>query len=110
MHIFLAWAFVKPFQNVHRKEMENSADTESYLVESLGGVATIKSVNGEDLAAYETEKRFIKFIRANFKAGWMANLSSFMENLQDTALLENIVHAKTPERLTQIMSEKMTIY
>ncbi len=89
VHIFLAWAFVKPFQNVHRKEMENSADTESYLVESLGGVATIKSVNGEDLAAYETEKRFIKFIRANFKAGWMANLSSFMENLVNS--LSNIV-------------------
>lgn len=81
IHIVLAWAFVKPFQNVHRSEMEKAADTESYLVESLGGVATIKSLNGEDLASYETENRFVKYVRANFKAGWMQNLSSSSEGL-----------------------------
>lgn len=81
LNIILAWAFVKPFQEIHRKEMEKAADTESYLVESLGGVATIKSLNGEELAGYESEKRFVKFVRANFKAGWMRNISGTLEAL-----------------------------
>ncbi len=71
VHIILAWIFVKPFQKIHRKEMERAAEMESYLVESLNGVATIKSLNGEELANFETEERFISFVKSNFKAGWM---------------------------------------
>ncbi len=73
IHIILAWAFVKPFQKIHREEME------SYLVESLNGVATIKSLNGEELANYETEKRFVGFAKKNFKAGTIGNLSGSLE-------------------------------
>lgn len=51
--------------------MERAAEMESYLVESLNGVATIKSLNGEELANFETEERFISFVKSNFKAGWM---------------------------------------
>ncbi|WP_196595115.1 PTS sugar transporter subunit IIA [Pectinatus frisingensis] len=54
--------------------------------------------------------KIIFMLAMNNSKNQLQLLSSFMENLQDTALLENIVHAKTPERLTQIMSEKMTIY
>jgi ATP-binding cassette subfamily B protein len=81
IHIILAWAFVKPFQKIHRKEMEKAALTESYLVESLNGIHTIKSLNGEEHANLETEKRFISFIKTSFKSGWMKNLSGSLEEI-----------------------------
>ena len=56
--------------------MEQAADTEAYLVESISGVSTIKAFNGEEEASLETEKRFLKFIRSIFKAVWLRNIQS----------------------------------
>ncbi|OGS19502.1 MAG: bacteriocin ABC transporter ATP-binding protein, partial [Elusimicrobia bacterium RIFOXYA2_FULL_40_6] len=80
-HMALAWFVIKPFQKVHRKEMENAAKTQSFLVESLSGIMTIKSLNGEERANIETEKRFINYMKTNFKAGWMGNLASSVDGL-----------------------------
>jgi len=78
--IVLVWLFTKPFEKGNRKLMNEEADTESYLVESLNGIATIKAMNGEGDAVWETEKRFIKVIKSGFKLGWMQN---FQFSLQD---------------------------
>lgn len=77
--IIVVWLFTKPFQKNHRTVMAQAAETESYLVESLGGIATIKAVNGEDEAVWETEKKFIKTIKTGFKIGWMQNLQGSLQ-------------------------------
>ncbi len=64
--------------------MSQAAETESYLVESLNGISTIKAVNGESEAVWETEKKFIKTIKTGFKIGWMQNIQF---SLQDSLTL-----------------------
>ncbi|PRX20634.1 ATP-binding cassette subfamily B protein [Orenia metallireducens] len=78
-YIVVVWSFNSPFQKIHRKEMEQAADLQSYLVESVSGIATIKAFNGEDEANLETESRFIKFVRSIFKVTWMRNLQSSLQ-------------------------------
>lgn len=72
--IVVVWSFTKPFQRNHRKLMSKSADTDAYLVESLNGIATIKAMNAQSNAEFETEKKFIKVIKSGFKIGWMQNI------------------------------------
>ncbi len=78
-YVIALWSFNKPFRRIHRKEMEQSAELQSYLVESISGMETIKAFNGEDEANLETESRFIKFIKSIFKATWMRNLQSSIQ-------------------------------
>lgn len=78
-YIITIWSFNKPFQRIHRQEMEQAADLQSYLVESISGMETIKAFNGETAATLETEGRFIKFIKSIFKASWMINLQSSLQ-------------------------------
>jgi len=59
--------------------MEQAAELQSYLVESISGMETIKAFNGKDEANLETENRFIKFVKSIFKATWMRNLQSSIQ-------------------------------
>jgi len=79
--IIVVWSFKKPFQAGNRKVMALSAETESYLVESLSGIATIKAMNAEGDAVWETEKRFIKEIKTEFKLGWIGNLQYSLQDI-----------------------------
>ncbi len=78
-YVIAVWSFNKPFRKIHRKEMEQSAQLQSYLVESISGIATVKAFNGEDEANIQTESRFIRFIKSIFKATWMSNLQSSIQ-------------------------------
>ncbi|WP_035571005.1 peptidase domain-containing ABC transporter [Halonatronum saccharophilum] len=80
-YIAVVWSFNKPFRRIHRKEMEEAADVQSYLVESVSGVATIKAFNAEREANLETESRFIKFIKSIFKAIFMRNVQSSLQTV-----------------------------
>lgn len=52
-----------------RKVMEDTADLESQLVESLNSVRTIKQFGIEDFANIKTETRFIKLLGTIFHSG-----------------------------------------
>ena len=56
-------------RKVQRKLMENAADLESQLVESLNAVGTIKRFGLEDHANRKTELRFIKLLDTVYKSG-----------------------------------------
>lgn len=49
-----------------RKIMENAADLESQLVESLNSVSTIKQFGVEDYANLKTETKFVKLLNSTF--------------------------------------------
>jgi len=56
-------------RNRERKLMENAAELESQLVESLNSVRTIKEFGLEDYSNLKTEIRFVELLRAVNKSG-----------------------------------------
>lgn len=68
--------FHKPYQNINREEMESNAKLTSYLVESLNGIATVKSYNAEKEVFFQTESRFVNLLRHVFKRGMLSNLQT----------------------------------
>jgi ATP-binding cassette subfamily B protein len=56
-------------KKVERKLMENAAELESQLVESLNSVGTIKSFGLETHANFKTETRFIGLLKTVYKSG-----------------------------------------
>lgn len=63
-------------KKVQRKLMEDSADLESQLVESLNAVGTIKRFRLEEHANHKTETRFIGLLGTVYKSGKNAIFSS----------------------------------
>lgn len=80
LYAIIVWVFNNPLKNINRTMMENNAKLTSYLVESLNGIGTVKAFNAERKVNFETEKRFIKFIKSAFKNGWMNNLQSSLKS------------------------------
>lgn len=62
-------------KRTQRVLMEDSAELESQLVESLNAVGTIKRFGLEDHANQKTEHRFIKLLQAGFKSNINAVVS-----------------------------------
>jgi len=60
-----------------RKLMENSADLESQLVESLNSVKTIKQFGIEDFSNVKTEIKFIGLLKTVFKSGKNSLFSTY---------------------------------
>jgi len=71
-------------KKVQRKLMENSADLESQLVESLNAIGTIKRFGLEDHSNQKTEIRFMKLLATVYRSGLNAVFSG-----SSTELLSN---------------------
>ncbi|WP_159467323.1 peptidase domain-containing ABC transporter [Dyadobacter sp. 3J3] len=73
-YVMFYWLSNRMNKRLQRELMENSADLEAQLVESLNAAATIKRFGMESYANYKTETRFIKLIRTVSRS-FMASLS-----------------------------------
>ena len=56
-------------KSAQRKLMEDGADLESQLVESINSAGTIKRFGIEDFANVKTENRFVQLTRTSWKSG-----------------------------------------
>lgn len=65
--IFLFYNYVN--KRTQRKLMEEAAEVESQLVESLNVAETIKRFGVEDFVNTKTENKYIKLIRTGFRSG-----------------------------------------
>lgn len=78
-------------KKVERKLMENAADLESQLVESLNSVNTIKSFGLESYTNLKTEMRFVALLKSVYKSGTNGilgvNSSEFFSRLFTILLL-----------------------
>lgn len=78
-------------KKVERRLMEDAADLESQLVESLGAVKTIKQFGIENFANEKTENKFIKLLYTTFRSGQNAifsgNSSEFLSRVFTIILL-----------------------
>jgi ABC-type bacteriocin transporter len=71
--------FRQPFERTNRKQMEENAVFNSYIIESFHGIETVKANNAEEKALFETEKRFVKLLRTYFRLGFLDNLQDSMK-------------------------------
>lgn len=66
----------KPIKNINEKIMEDNAEVNSYLVESLNGIETIKSFNIENKAQTKIDTKFVKLLKSAFKGNLIVNSES----------------------------------
>ena len=67
---FIVYAITNKLnKKIQRKLMENSADLEAQLVESLNAVGTIKRFGLEEHTNHKTETKFVQLLRTVYKSG-----------------------------------------
>lgn len=88
---FIYWVTNKLNKKVQRKLMEDSAELESQLVESLNAMGTIKRFGLEDFANEKTETRFIKLLdsvyTSSMNAVFSGTSSEFISRITTIILL-----------------------
>ncbi|MES2828615.1 MAG: peptidase domain-containing ABC transporter [Bacteroidota bacterium] len=71
-------------KKTQRKLMENAADLQTQLVESVNAIPTIKRFGLEDFANFKTETRFINMLQTVFQSAnnslWIGNASTFVSS------------------------------
>ncbi|CEP43557.1 bacteriocin ABC transporter ATP-binding/permease [[Clostridium] sordellii] len=77
----IVFSFKSNIEKANRETMEKNSKLTSYLIESLNGIETIKAFNSEREVNLETEKRFIKFIKAIFKNECINNMQVSLKSL-----------------------------
>ncbi len=77
----IVYSFKSNIEKANRETMEKNSKLTSYLIESLNGIETIKAFNSEREINLETEKRFIKFIKAIFKNECINNMQVSLKSL-----------------------------
>ena len=74
-YLLIYWISNRLNKKVERKVMEDAAELESHLVESINGVKTIKSFGMKDFAHLKTEVRFMKLLTSVYKSSMNAIFS-----------------------------------
>ncbi|SHK54621.1 peptidase domain-containing ABC transporter [Tepidibacter formicigenes] len=84
-------SFKEPFKKMNKEIMEKNEKLNSYLIESLNGIHTIKSFNAERKNELKTEQNFIAVLKTSFKMGKLSNiqgvLSSVVSSIGGTVIL-----------------------
>lgn len=90
-YIFIYWLSDRLNKKVERKLMEDSAELESHLVESLNAVRTIKQFGIEVFANNKTDNRFSELLKTVYKSVmnglFSGNASHFVSRLFTIILL-----------------------
>ena len=86
IYISLAYAFSKPYNRYNEEQMESNAKLNSYLVESISGIQTIRTYQAEDEIFVKAESYFIKLMKKIFKLGMYTNAQSSIKGFLDLAV------------------------
>lgn len=78
-------------RKTQRKLMEDGADLEAQLVESIQAASTIKQFGLEDFANFKTETRFVQLLKSIYRSGtnalWIGNANAVVSGLLTVVLL-----------------------
>ena len=77
----VVWASSKFFAKNYREQMEQSAELNSYLVEMLGGIPVIKSINAQGYSTEEYERRLVSYIDLGQKAWNYGNVKELITRI-----------------------------
>ncbi|WEX79380.1 peptidase domain-containing ABC transporter (plasmid) [Sinorhizobium numidicum] len=91
LYLLVYWSLNRLNRKRQRAIMENAADLEAQLVESLGAVSTIKTSGIENFAKFRMETRFIKMLHSVYSSGLISifgdNASTFLSTLFTIVLM-----------------------
>lgn len=77
------WGFAKFFRENYKKQMSEGADTQSFLVETMNGMGTVKGLNASDKAFDELEKKMVKVNNTAYKGAVAGNIQGVLTGLID---------------------------
>jgi HlyB family type I secretion system ABC transporter len=87
----LTFIFTPIIRNQTRTKAERNAQTQSYLVEVVSGIQTVKAQNIELNSRWQWQKRYSKYISASFDnvltSNTASSLSNFLNKLSSLLLL-----------------------
>lgn len=69
LYVVVYWISNHLNKTRERKMMEQAAELESQLIESISSVKTIRQLGMEETAHYKTEMRFINLLHSTYKSG-----------------------------------------
>jgi ATP-binding cassette subfamily B protein len=91
LHLVNVYAISPRMQQIYRDVFQKGADAQSFLIESLSGLNTIKTLGIEHSTRWQAENLYIRFTNAYLKTinlGSISNLASgLVSNLSDAAVL-----------------------
>lgn len=79
MYIIIVFVFRKTIENNNKNTMQSQANVISYLTECINGIETIKGCNVENYITLNVEKKFVRFVKDNFKMGMISNIQSTLQ-------------------------------
>lgn len=86
IYILLAYSFQKKYNKYNEEQMEENAKLNSYVVESIRGISTIRSYTGEREVFIKVEHYFIEVLKKVFKLGKYTNIQSAIKGFLDLAI------------------------
>ncbi|PBB14182.1 peptidase C39 [Mesorhizobium loti] len=91
LYLSVYWIINRLNRNRQRAVMENAAELETQLVESLGAVSTIKISGVASFANFKVETRFIKMLHSVYSSGLISifgdSTSTFLANVFTIVLM-----------------------
>jgi ABC-type bacteriocin transporter len=81
VYTLIILSFVKLYEKANHKEMETSALLNSYVIETLNGIETVKAMNAENTVSKKMDGLFMNYIDAAFKSFNITNTQSFFKQL-----------------------------
>ena len=73
--------FSKVYKKQYRKLMSDASDLQSYLVESMNGASTLKSLNAEDFAITGFERAQMRMTNTGWKAAYLQSYQELFSEL-----------------------------
>lgn len=67
IYIIIVLCFIKPIKDGNRKQFEEAAQLNSYMVEALNGIETVKAFSAETVVQEKTDTLFIKNLKSSQK-------------------------------------------
>lgn len=73
--------FKKPYRDINILQMQRAATLNSEIIESLHSIESIKTFAKEELQMEQIEKKYISFLRANYREGILSSLQAKIAEL-----------------------------
>lgn len=84
----IAFLFSKIFKKIYGKSMSKNAEVDSFLVERLTGISTIKALNAETKTYNDYENKKLDVIKINWKGNKYSIIQTFLSGM--VSIIANI--------------------
>lgn len=79
----VVWGYARPFRRKYTEILSRQAESEALLVETVGGMATVKGLAAEDDSFTKIEKRIMQALWPQYQTGIMENAQGVLVGLID---------------------------